>query len=117
MIAIVIEPYEARLRKRRSQILQTLQHVQTEQRQIEENKEWVDRAAYLSRCRLLDSLANWYDNETTRIDDALLRISQGSFGTCLACHDPIDFERLDANPEAAFCAECQRLRELVQHDN
>jgi DnaK suppressor protein len=113
MIAIAIEPYHARLKKRRSEILKTLEHVQKEQREIEENKDWVDRAAYLSRCRLLDSLVDWYNNETARIDNALLRINEGSFGVCLACHEPIPTQRLETAPEAVFCAECQGLREMV----
>jgi RNA polymerase-binding transcription factor DksA len=91
--------------------------VRQQQREIEENKEWVDKAAYLSRCRLLDSLADWYNSETGRIDAALLRIREGRFGVCLACHEPINFQRLEANPEAAFCAECQGIRELLNHSN
>ena len=114
MIAIRIEPCEAVLKRRRNKISKTLEHVWQEQREIQENKERVDRAAYFSRCRLLDSLAEWYKNETMQIDVALRRISEGSFGTC---HKPIDFQRLDANSDADFCAECQTFRKLVQHDD
>ena len=113
MIAIRIEPYQAKLKRRRSDILKILQHVREQQREIEENKEWVDKAAYVSRSHLLDSLADWYNNETSRIDDALVRIDEGSFGVCLACHEPIQSQRLDAAPDATFCAECQSIREMV----
>lgn len=113
MIAIRIEPYHAKLKRRRSEILNTLEHVQKQQREIDDNKEWVDKAAYLSRCRLLDSLADWYTNESTRIDDALLRITHGNFGVCLACHEPIQSQRLESAPEAAFCTECQSIRESI----
>ena len=76
MIAIRIEPHQSELRKRRSEISKTLQYLEEQLRELEENKEWIDGAAYLSRCRLLDSLADWYNNETTRIDNALLRINK-----------------------------------------
>ena len=114
MIAIRIEPFHAELKKRRNKSLKTLEHVQKQQREIDENKEWVDKAAYLSRCRLLESLADWYTHETTRIDDALLRITHGNFGVCLACHKPIESQRLESAPEAAFCAECQNTREMIE---
>ena len=113
MIAIRIEPYHAQLSKRRREILKTLEHVQKQQGEIEENKEWVDKAAYLSRCRLLDSLADWYTNETTRIDSALIRIAEGNYGVRLACHETIAPERLAANPETALCAQCQEAREAL----
>ena len=37
----------------------------------------VGLAAYESRCHLLDSFADWYVHELTRVDDALTRITQG----------------------------------------
>jgi hypothetical protein len=37
----------------------------------------VGLAAYESRCHLLDSLADWYVHELTRVDDALTPITQG----------------------------------------
>jgi len=80
---------------------------------VEENKEWIDRAAYESRCHMLDSLADWYVHETTRVDDALTRITEARYGACLGCREPIDPLRLEANPEAAFCTGCQNIREEV----
>ncbi len=62
MIAIRIESYRTKLKKRRSEVLKTIEYVQKQQREIEENKEWVDRAAYINRCRMLDTLADWYNN-------------------------------------------------------
>ena len=89
-------------KNRRGEIIRTLEHVQKEQRTVDENKEWIDRAAYESRCQLLDSLADWYVHETTRIDDALTRITEGRYGVCLGCHAPIEPHRLETAPDAAF---------------
>jgi hypothetical protein len=40
------------------------------------------------------------------IDDALIRIDHGGYGTCLSCDQPIPFNRLAAVPQARFCAVC-----------
>jgi DnaK suppressor protein len=111
MIAVKNEQYYDKLTRRRSETTRTLQHVQREQRTVDENKDWIDKAAYESRCRLLGSLADWYANETARINAALMRITEGRYGVCLGCRAPIDARLLETIPETAFCAECQRSRE------
>jgi DnaK suppressor protein len=40
------------------------------------------------------------------IDDALVRINVGGYGTCQGCDRPIPCERLEAIPQARFCAAC-----------
>jgi DnaK suppressor protein len=41
------------------------------------------------------------------IDQALLRIREGSFGICARCSRPIDERRLEAMPTARYDAVCQ----------
>ncbi|HEX8709312.1 MAG TPA: TraR/DksA family transcriptional regulator [Pyrinomonadaceae bacterium] len=41
------------------------------------------------------------------IDQALLRIEEGSYGTCAHCGKPIDERRLEAVPTARYDAACQ----------
>ena len=41
------------------------------------------------------------------IDQALLRIEEGSYGSCARCGKPIDERRLEAMPTARYDAECQ----------
>jgi RNA polymerase-binding protein DksA len=45
------------------------------------------------------------------IDAALVRIDEGTYGTCMTCGDPIAPERLEARPWATLCIDCQRKRE------
>ena len=45
------------------------------------------------------------------IDQALLRIDEGSYGTCARCGKEIPERRLDAIPTARYDAECQTLIE------
>ena len=41
------------------------------------------------------------------IDQALLRIEEGTYGICVRCSQPIDERRLEAIPTARYDAACQ----------
>ena len=100
--------------KRRSELLTTLEYLNHEQKEVEQNTDWLDQAAYESRMRLLDRLNEWSVAEISEIDRALERIEARHYGSCLACHNQIENERLDATPEVEYCANCQELREALQ---
>ncbi len=48
------------------------------------------------------------------IDQALLRIDEGSYGLCARCNKPIDERRLEALPTARYDADCQAAIEANQ---
>jgi DnaK suppressor protein len=50
-------------------------------------------------------------HEIRDIDTALQRLAQGQYGICIDCGDRIEPKRLDANPSAVRCLECQRETE------
>jgi len=52
------------------------------------------------------------------IDQALLRIKEGSYGICAHCNQPIDERRLEALPTARYDAACQARLEQARgaHD-
>ena len=41
-----------------------------------------------------------------KIDQALKRIEDGSFGICESCEEPISVKRLEARPETTLCIRC-----------
>ena len=47
----------------------------------------------------------------TEIDQALLRMKEGTYGECAACGLPINERRLEAVPAARYDAACQTLVE------
>ena len=51
------------------------------------------------------------------IDQALLRISEGSYGICARCSKPIDERRLEAVPTARYDAACQSVIESANGDD
>ena len=48
------------------------------------------------------------------IDQALLRIEEGTYGVCAKCGKPIDERRLEAMPTARYDAACQTAIESSQ---
>ncbi len=46
-----------------------------------------------------------------RIELALRRIDDASYGDCLECGEPIAYARLQAQPFASLCIDCQSARE------
>jgi len=102
------------LSKRREQVSVTLEHVEKERKEAEDNTDWLDHAAYESRIALLDRLCDWYTRERREIDKALDRIQANNYGCCLACHGAIETHRLDLFPGVAFCMGCREAREGVE---
>jgi len=51
------------------------------------------------------------------IDQALLRIEEGSYGICVRCDRAIDERRLEALPTARYDANCQAAIEAVKGKN
>lgn len=42
-----------------------------------------------------------------RLEAALERANNGSFGLCCGCEDELEIERLENEPATPFCADCQ----------
>ena len=45
------------------------------------------------------------------IDDALLRLKEGTYGLCQECENPIEAERLEVRPFARYCVACKTQKE------
>ena len=53
--------------------------------------------------------------ELRAVDAAILRQSDGSYGSCAECGLKIEFERLQATPFATRCFDCQSLHERTHY--
>ena len=103
--------YTDKLQQRKKEIELTLQHLAKERHEVQANTEWIDQAAYEKRISLLDLLVKWYREEMTKIDDVLGRVQESRYGLCLACHEPIEADRLEISPEAELCFDCEEIRD------
>jgi DnaK suppressor protein len=45
------------------------------------------------------------------IDDALLRIKNGTYGICIECEEELQQKRLEAVPWARYCVSCAEKHE------
>jgi RNA polymerase-binding transcription factor DksA len=116
MDAITGITYSDKLRLRGIEVERTIRHLEKERQEVEENTEWVDRAAYESRVSLLEGLTALYRDEMNQIEKAHSRVEEHSYGLCLACHEPIEADRLEIYPAAQFCFDCQDYRERLSTD-
>ena len=49
-----------------------------------------------------------------KIEEALLRLEEGTYGNCFECGDEISERRLRALPFAVRCKDCEEARELAE---
>jgi RNA polymerase-binding transcription factor DksA len=106
--------FQDKLQRRKMVVTATLHRLENEQKEAVANNDWLDLATHESRSELLDRLADWYLQEKAQIDGALARIYGEDYGTCRACHRPIEQGRLDTFPETEFCWACQDVRERFE---
>jgi DnaK suppressor protein len=53
--------------------------------------------------------------ELRAIEAAMLRIADGTYGTCAVCERAIDVRRLEAAPHAERCLDCQTVYERTHY--
>ena len=70
-----------------------------------------DRAAAMADLWVDDRLAADDGNLLEKIDLALQRLDEGTYGVCAQCGGPIPVERLLAKPSVSLCVSCQESKE------
>ena len=65
-----------------------------------------DRATDLENQEALEGIENSKIHEIHQIQEALKRISEGTYGICAQCGEDIDPKRLKALPTATRCISC-----------
>lgn len=73
-------------------------------------KDWEDRSSERQGDEVLEALGNQNLDEIRKIEAALARVSDGTFGICTQCGENISEARLSTLPETPFCKTCaQRI--------
>jgi len=98
---------EAQLKARRAELVGELSDIE---HTLDETppKDWEDRSVERQGDEVLESMGHLDLAELRRIEAALARLADGSYGDCAKCGNPIAEERLKAVPEAPLCADCAR---------
>lgn len=62
-----------------------------------------DNADRMAELDQNEAITTQLESERSAVADALARLDAGTYGTCEVCHQPIEEDRLDANPAARTC--------------
>ncbi|NBT36230.1 MAG: hypothetical protein EBT03_11980 [Betaproteobacteria bacterium] len=79
--------------------------------QVDTQAEMVDIAQNVELIERNTTLQDQESRELEAINQALFKMTQGGYGDCEDCDEPIPDKRLLAVPEATLCARCQSIRE------
>jgi DnaK suppressor protein len=85
-----------------------------QQRRLESARDVGDQALMDLERELGISLMEMRNRKRQLIDEALTRLSEGTYGLCAECGVEISEKRLNAVPFARLCVECQSRQELLE---
>jgi len=102
---IKMEKYKAMLLQRLSELDSRLHNIEAE---LDEPppKDWEESAVEREGDEVLEQLGQSGQEEIARIQAALQRIREGTYGECVRCGEEISAERLDVLPDTPFCKNC-----------
>ena len=108
-----LEKFAKLLEEKRHSLLDKSSRTADEGRQavIEGGEDYVDDAVTHYTREFLLSLSDLDRRQLLLVDEALIRVKQGSYGECLMCGELINPKRLQAIPWARYCVKCQQLAE------
>jgi DnaK suppressor protein len=85
-----------------------------QQRRLESARDVGDQALMDLERELGISLMEMRNRRRQSIDEALMRLHEGTYGVCAECGIEISEKRLQAVPFAKLCVECQSRAELLE---
>lgn len=112
----VLTEAREQLLRRREQLLDLRNDNVAHEAEIREATpaDWTDAASDVEMANVLDTLSEAERIELEEIREALLRLEAGTYGVCVACHDPIDSRRLHVQPTARYCLSCASARQSLE---
>ena len=100
-----IDHYKTILMNRLSELDERLHQIEADL-DTQKSKDWEDGAIEREDDEVLERMGNDGTAEVLRIQAALQRMRDGTYGTCAKCGDPVGAERLNAVPDAPLCRNC-----------
>lgn len=108
-----LKQYEAELIGRRNKLLNMVERTEDYGREADRDvsQDPADKASNSYTKELLFSQSTNERNTLRLIEEAIARVTDGSFGECVNCGEEIQPKRLDAIPWTPHCIRCQELVE------
>ena len=109
-------PYQAQedaLRAKQRELLDSFERDKAAGNQLNDDgiQDLADKAASAYSKELNFSLSDTERNLLMQIDEAFVRMKNGSYAVCTNCGTVIGEKRLQAVPWTPFCIDCQELQE------
>jgi len=105
-----IKEIEARLKMRHKELKGELDRLRKELSEgVPQN--FKDALPYKEEEEVTEDIDRMEEEEILQIEEALQRISDGTFGVCRECGKKINIERLKALPYSLECIECKEKKE------
>lgn len=116
------ERFTKLLEEKRDELLARSQRTADEGREVqpEGGEDYVDDAVSHYTREFLLSLSDLERRQLMEVEEALVRLREGTYAECLMCGDEIGDKRLEAIPWARYCVNCQELaerEELAERSN
>lgn len=110
----VLLQFKTGLRERQRELRQGVDKAEREIREFSDSVplDPIDASCFNSSKESMFARASHYRIQLRRVELALERIQNGSFGTCSACDGGIGLKRLQAVPWADQCIQCQEQSEV-----
>ncbi|MBK6405293.1 MAG: TraR/DksA C4-type zinc finger protein [Holophagales bacterium] len=107
------EKYRSRLLVRQEELILDISRNRqvTDDTVDEQAQDMVDRATSAYTREFAFSLSESDRKALLLIEQALLRIDQGTYGVCVHCQGIVQDKRLEAVPWARHCLECQEMQD------
>ena len=105
-----LEHIRLTLEMERLNLLQTLEEQKMVQL-MDDNPDDEDLADFVIHHEIRSTLDQFNEGVLERIDRALARLADGTYGECQGCRGEIPTERLLALPHAEMCVSCQSKSE------
>jgi len=106
------EEIRGRLLEQRAQVVAAI--ADHDQEQKSGSPDPGEPAALLARGEVADRLSDDERRLIDKIDLALRRLDDGSYGRCAGCGTAIPWERLQTKPSVSLCLACQQRQDAGQ---
>jgi len=104
------------LESRKDQINKNINSVNNELAQLsgQELNDEADHASNSNNSMIESAIVSQQNQELKEINVTLGKISNGDYGVCEMCEDPIGFQRLKVKPHAIYCIDCREIVEKTK---
>ena len=96
---------EQKLMARKAELTQRLHNIESDL-ESPRSADFGEQASERENDEVLDGIGVSSEEELARINRALLKLQDGSYGLCEECGEPIPAARLEIVPDAARCVAC-----------